>query len=165
MIIRKPQKSDWLSFGEMQKELDSETKFMMYEPGERPTGEDVFCGMLDWFERSGSYMLIAMDGGKMVGVIAAERGGFKRTHHVASVSTGVLMSYRRRGIGSRFFAEIEKWARENGVTRLELNVMCHNENAIALYKKSGFEIEGKRTHAMKVDGNYVDEYYMAKILD
>jgi Acetyltransferases, including N-acetylases of ribosomal proteins len=48
------------------------------------------------------------------------------------------------------------------LTRLELTVMVHNERAIALYKKMGFEIEGTKKRSMRIDGQYVDEYYMAK---
>ncbi len=42
--------------------------------------------------------------------------------------------------------------------------MAHNTAGIALYKKQGFEIEGTRRHAYIINGQYVDEYYMAKIL-
>jgi RimJ/RimL family protein N-acetyltransferase len=33
-----------------------------------------------------------------------------------------------------------------------------------LYEKSGFVVEGIKKNAMFVDGEYVDEYYMAKLL-
>ena len=33
-----------------------------------------------------------------------------------------------------------------------------------LYEKNGFVVEGIKRDAMFVDGNYVDEYYMAKLL-
>ena len=36
-----------------------------------------------------------------------------------------------------------------------------NKNAIALYKKIGFEIEGLMRDAMKVDGVYENTYLMA----
>lgn len=36
---------------------------------------------------------------------------------------------------------------------------------MALYKKQGFEIEGVRRQALVVNNHYVDEYYMAKLLD
>jgi RimJ/RimL family protein N-acetyltransferase len=59
---------------------------------------------------------------------------------------------------------MEKWAAENGVKRLELSVMTHNERGIALYKKMGFEIEGIKKASIFVNGVYVDEYLMSKIL-
>ncbi len=56
------------------------------------------------------------------------------------------------------------WAKNQGVTRLELTVMTHNEKAVKFYKKMGFQIEGKKVNSLKVDGVYVDEYYMGKYL-
>jgi RimJ/RimL family protein N-acetyltransferase len=51
-----------------------------------------------------------------------------------------------------------------GLHRLELMVMTHNAAAVALYRKMGFQVEGTHTHALCVDGRYVDEYCMAKLL-
>lgn len=48
-------------------------------------------------------------------------------------------------------------------TRLELTVRCDNEPAIHLYRKNGFVVEGVKKHTMRVNGEYVDEYTMAKL--
>lgn len=60
-------------------------------------------------------------------------------------------------------SELDKWTRENNLTRLELTVVSSNIVAKHLYEKNGFEIEGTRKNAMIIDGKYVDEYYMAKL--
>ena len=78
---------------------------------------------------------------------------------------GILKDYRGQGIGSLFFEQLEKWAAENGISRMELTVECTNTAAIRLYEKSGFKIEGTRLRSMKVNGCFVDEYYMGYILD
>ena len=72
--------------------------------------------------------------------------------------------YQGKGIGTTFFENLEKWAKENSVIRLELTVECHNEAARKLYEKSDFKVEGIRAKSMLVKGEVVDEYYMAKIL-
>ncbi len=59
---------------------------------------------------------------------------------------------------------MEQWARQRVITCLELTVMTHNQAGVALYKKQGFEIEGRKKHSLLVDGYYVDEYLMAKLL-
>lgn len=51
----------------------------------------------------------------------------------------------------------------NGIVRLELSVMTHNQAALALYIKNGFEIEGTKRKSLIIDGEWVDEYYMSKI--
>jgi RimJ/RimL family protein N-acetyltransferase len=40
----------------------------------------------------------------------------------------------------------------------------YNEAALALYRKMGFEIEGKKRHSLLINNTYVDEYWMAKLL-
>jgi lipid II:glycine glycyltransferase (peptidoglycan interpeptide bridge formation enzyme) len=42
----------------------------------------------------------------------------------------------------RNFVVKRSWAIERGFHRLELTVNTHNERAIRLYKKMGFEVEG-----------------------
>jgi hypothetical protein len=43
--------------------------------------------------------------------------------------------------------------------------MTHNEAGIALYRRRGFKIEGVKKHSLLVGGWYVDEYYMARLLE
>lgn len=43
--------------------------------------------------------------------------------------------------------------------------MTHHIAAVRLYKKMGFIIEGTKKHALKVKGQYVDEYVMSKLIN
>lgn len=88
----------------------------------------------------------------------------ERIRHTAYIVTGIRKPYRNRGIGTEFFARLNAWAEDHGVTRLELTVRKANEAAIHLYQKSGFVIEGLRKQSMCVSGAYADEYYMAKFI-
>jgi ribosomal protein S18 acetylase RimI-like enzyme len=81
------------------------------------------------------------------------------------VVIGVLQAFTGRRIGTRLFTALEIWARRHGIERLELTVRTDNERGTGLYKKMGFEIEGLKIRSLKVKGTYVNEYYMAKILD
>ena len=42
--------------------------------------------------------------------------------------------------------------------------MTHNKSGLALYKKRGFTVEGETIHALYIDGKFVDEYLMAKLI-
>ena len=42
--------------------------------------------------------------------------------------------------------------------------MAHNHRAADLYQRMGFSIEGRRTECLLVDGQFVDELYMATLL-
>lgn len=147
--------------------LDAETDYMMYEPNERTQTtnvqelkndieNNVICGS--------DFLQVAMENQKMVGYIRAERGKFNRILHTAYIVVGILKDYRGKGIGTSFFEMLDCWAKENGIKRLELTVECCNETARHLYEKSGFKIEGTREKSMFVNGSFVDEFYMAKIL-
>jgi RimJ/RimL family protein N-acetyltransferase len=43
-------------------------------------------------------------------------------------------------------------------------VNYNNERAIRLYEKFGFEREGVKRHALRVDGRYIDAFSMANLL-
>jgi RimJ/RimL family protein N-acetyltransferase len=42
--------------------------------------------------------------------------------------------------------------------------MAHNQRAFRLYERMGFVVEGRRRECLLVDGDFVDELYMAKLL-
>jgi len=148
----------------MLKQLDTETSFMMYEPGERTATADDMKHRIQQWENSGSLFLLLENEGDLAGFLSASRGEPRRIRHCAYLVTGILKDYRGRGYGALLFQKMEQWAKENSITRLELTVMTENEQARHLYEKMGFNIEGKKQRSMMVDGTAVDEYYMAKLL-
>jgi RimJ/RimL family protein N-acetyltransferase len=77
---------------------------------------------------------------------------------------GVLHAWVGRGIGRSLLEAVEGWAQSNGLHRLELMVNYNNERAIRLYEKFGFEREGVKRHALRVDGHYIDAFYVAKLI-
>ena len=154
------------AFWEMLNALDEETDAMMYEPGERRGRSDAArleAGLRRTLS-GGDFLWIAEENGAIAGFLHAERGGFRRNRHTAYIVVGVRAAWRGRGVGTALFERLETWARENGVIRLELTVECPNEAAAALYQKRGFAVEGVRRASMRVNGEFVDEYYMAKLL-
>ena len=165
MIICELNKENAHDFLEMQLQLDKETDNMLFEPDERPADINMVYRNIDGNNRTGSVVFLVYEDEKCVGFLLANRGGLKRIRHVAYVVTGVLKDYQRKGIGNALFEKLAGWARVNGLRRLELTVMTHNEAGIALYKKHGFEVEGIKKCSMFVNGVFVDEYYMAKIFD
>lgn len=52
-----------------------------------------------------------------------------------------------------------------GVQRIEAKVRTQNPRGVALYKKAGYQIEGTRRKAALIDGEFRDEYFIAKLLD
>jgi RimJ/RimL family protein N-acetyltransferase len=101
----------------------------------------------------------------IVGRISIARDSSVYSHHVAELGLMVAAEERRRGIGTALMEEAIKWARGSGVTKLELHVFPHNEPAIALYRKLGFQDEGHRRRHYRIAGHYVDAILMALYLD
>lgn len=164
MVIRNIEYRDAENFLDMLLHLDNETKYMMYEPDERPKDIEYINSMIQHFESEKDLILIANVSGKIVGYLTAEKGPFNRVKHSAFVVVGILSLFHGQGIGSALFKVLEDWAIQNKITRLELTVMCNNTGAIHLYEKNGFEIEGVKRNSIMVDDKCVDEYYMAKLI-
>ena len=169
MNIRSITSEDVFGFFTMMCHLDEETEYMMYEPGERKEKTKDLAPLRSTIEAAvsgGDLLLVAVtDSGEIVGYMWAERGDLNRVKHTAYIVIGIRKAYRGQGIGTEFFRRVDIWARNKGIVRLELTVECPNTDAIKLYQKQGFVIEGTRSKSMKVDGEFVDEYYMGKILD
>jgi RimJ/RimL family protein N-acetyltransferase len=166
MAIREIQESDAAAYLELGRQLDAETAFMMLEPGERTTSTEQQRERIRTALASpNSATFVVADGGRLVGVLGATGGAYRRNRHCAHLFIGVLQAYCGQGLGTRLFVTAERWARAKGLRRLELTVMVHNQAGIALYRKMGFIVEGLRKDSLLVNGNYIDEYYMVKILD
>ena len=106
-------------------------------------------------------VFVADDDGAVVARLSVARDPHVSSRHVADLGLFVAMSHRRRGIGRALLEEAVAWARETGVTKLELHVFPWNEPAIALYERFGFEREGLRRRHYRRGGEYVDAILMA----
>lgn len=165
LTIRSIKESDAEGFLSLCRQLDQETQLMLLEPDERQTTlEEQREHIRAILGSSNQNIFVAENDGQLVGYLAASGGSFRRNRHSAYIVIGILQAFTGRGLGTRLFAELERWAQAHKIHRLELTVMTHNERAIRLYKKAGFEVEGVRKHSLWVNGAYVDEYYMAKLL-
>lgn len=160
--IKEARPNDAQEFIAFLKQLDSETSFMLYEPGERKTNEEKMAHRIGETNKN-SLLLLAEDEGRIVGFLSAERGSANRIKHSAYIVIGILKNYRGKGIGQKMLEELDRWAMDNWIIRLELTVMKHNENAIKLYEKIGFKIESIREKSCFVNGKFIDEYHMAKV--
>jgi RimJ/RimL family protein N-acetyltransferase len=163
--IREIKEDDAEKFLDLCSQIDAETSFMMFEPGERPTTiEEQRCEIREILLRDNQTIFVAENDGQLIGYLTACGGRYKRNRQTAYIITGILRGFTSQGIGKKLFEKMEQWAKRKDIHRLELNVVAHNEAAVALYRKMGFEIEGKKKHSLLIDDTYADEYWMAKLL-
>ena len=150
----------------LQHKLDEESTFMLLEPDERKSGLQQVREMIEDFVLAETSVLIGAEAdGVLVGFMSLRGGSVRRNRHCAYVVVGISKQYQGMGIGTALFDAMEEWAAEHCLIRIELTVMTHNQRALDLYHKSGFRIEGTRVKSLKVDGCWVDEYYMGKIIE
>jgi len=84
------------------------------------------------------------------------------------VGLGMMISSDRpgQGIGQRLLAAGIEWARSVGAHKMTLEVWSHNERAIALYLRFGFDVEGRlRRHHRRRSGELWDSIAMGLVLD
>jgi RimJ/RimL family protein N-acetyltransferase len=166
MFIRPIQEKDSEQFLLLAKEIDQETQFMLLERGERATTiEEQRQKIRNVLSQSNQIILVAEHENELIGYLGAYGGNFQRNRHSVYLVVGILQAYTGQGVGAQFFKALEEWALTRDIHRLELTVMAHNNRAMRLYRKMGFETEGIKKDSLKINGKYVDEYYMVKILN
>ncbi|EPJ45230.1 MAG: hypothetical protein OFPII_29170 [Osedax symbiont Rs1] len=144
--------------------LDTETEFMLYEPGERKTTLAEQEKILTGFKQtSNKVMLIAEKADQVVGFCLIVGHCQARVSHVGSLVIGIVQQCTASGLGSQLMALVLTRASEMNILRIELNVSTNNYAAIALYKKFAFKIEGEKIAAINLNGILVNEYSMARV--
>lgn len=83
---------------------------------------------------------LALDGREVVGMctvqvyISTAEGG-----DVGLVEDVIVSAdYRQYGVGRDMLAGLEDWARQQGLTRLQLLADSHNQRALAFYQRNGW---------------------------
>jgi RimJ/RimL family protein N-acetyltransferase len=163
--IRQVDTLDASRFLKLCQQLDLETKYMLLEPGERTTSvKEQERRIRSIKKQRNQVIFVAERGANLVGYVAGLGGSYRRNQHKADVVIGILQEYANAGLGTRLLERLEDWARAIGLHKLELTVMAHNQRAIHLYKKMGYEVEGISADSLWVENRFVDELDMAKIL-
>jgi ribosomal protein S18 acetylase RimI-like enzyme len=111
-------------------------------------------------------MLVAEDGGEIVGYVAVGRATrLESNRHVADIrGLAVAPDHQGRGLGRALVQAALDAARERGARKVTLRVLGPNTAARALYESCGFVVEGVRRDEFLLDGRYVDDVLMARHL-
>ena len=165
-IYRRARPEDAAALYAFGRQLLSETSLMLLFPDERAKSVDDMRFVIQRFLEMPRHLLVnAWDGDVVVGEALCMGGQFERNRHGGRVGVGVLATHYGRGVGRGLMETIEWMAPEMGIRRLELTVMAHNERAHRLYLSMGYLDEGLNRESLFVDGRYVNEIMMAKLLD
>ena len=140
MEIRKLIESDYDMVSELYKELDefhvqARPDCFVHRDKDKIYPTDAYIQNLS---HPDVLQLGAFDGEQLVGVVRATLWEeVKDVKTVCLDNIYVLPAYRRKGVATRLFAEVELWAKEQGAIRLDLWTWDFNKNAIAMYQAMG----------------------------
>jgi RimJ/RimL family protein N-acetyltransferase len=159
VIVRPASPRDAASFVEGYRGVVAERRFLQAEEVHTPVRIYRRRFRRSWTSEAAH--LLAVEGDRVVGSLSIRRDIDPVTRHVATLGMFVVADRRSKGIGTALMAEGIRWARRHGVLRIELAVYPHNEAAIALYRKFGFDVEGRLVRHARKSYGYEDEILMA----
>lgn len=148
-------------------ELDDQAEFMLYSPGERKINVHDLRGHIRSLKDNSAIFIYRIKDVGIVSYLALYGGRMDRNSHVASLSCGTLKEWRCRGLASRLWGCAIEHSLKVGIEKIELTVVCKNYEAISLYFKWGFCIEGLRKESWRKNklASLEDEFYMAYALN
>ncbi|WP_409302093.1 GNAT family N-acetyltransferase [Peribacillus sp. SCS-155] len=164
MIIRKAVPEDAAKLADLIHSVE-ESNTMLFGPGERKLTEEAqLKTIVRLNDDPQSELLVAELSGELAGYLIIIGNTPIRVRHRIYLVVGVAEHARGKGVGTLLFEFMEDWASRKGIRRIELTVLANNTAALALYKKRGFRIEGTKRDSLYIDGHYVDEYYLSKLI-
>ena len=188
MPIRTLDARDAQDFATLLAALDRESEYLMFEPGERPLDLSALRARLGNRDPANGllYALVdplpdGADGTSgapapdaeppprapeepLVGFVGGQRRAGRRNRHCMHLVIAIFEARTGRGHGRALLDAVERFARREGVARLELSVQAENPRAVRLYERAGFEREGVQRRAVRLGDGWRDAYAYAKLL-
>jgi RimJ/RimL family protein N-acetyltransferase len=109
-------------------------------------------------------MLVAevISTGQVVGALTCQHRLHVSRWHVVQLGVMVCAAWREMDISARLLQEAIRWAqRHEVIRRMEVEVLAHDTEILALYTRLGFRIEGRGIEAVRKGDDYLDCYWMA----
>lgn len=130
-----------------------ERKYLALIQGFPPEGTRQF---IEFLAANRGVHLTARLGNQVVGWCDLTPQGMEGFRHAVRLGMGLLPACRGQGLGTRLLERAIADARALGYEKIELEVFATNTPAIRLYENQGFQPEGRRVRARKLDGVYDD---------
>jgi len=105
--------------------------------------------------------LAVLDDDRVVGWCEVRRDILPGRAHTGLLGMGLRAPYRGKGLGRRLLEQALKHARSLAFERIELMVRSPNVRAMRLYAAVGFQEEGRKRDAVRLDEGSEDEVLMA----
>lgn len=162
--IRSAEETDAKTLSIVRLQIDGETENLDREKGEAYIDEDGFKQLIHEDSKSPyNLFLVCETNERIVGFSRCEGTPLKRMRHKVEFGVCLLEEFWGYGIGTNFLKESIKWAENNNIKKITLNVLETNEKVILLYEKYGFENEGiLKKDKLLSDGQYYNTVIMGR---
>jgi RimJ/RimL family protein N-acetyltransferase len=157
VTVRQATPADIDALLDLLEEVAAERRFIATEPPvDRDARRPRFLRTLE----GGGCLLVAEAGGEIVGDLGIEVANGR-----GYLGMAVAAGWRGRGVGTALLSAALEWSRTNRLHKVVLEVFPHNEAALALYRKFGFEQEGYlRAQERRESGELWDAIAMGLLL-
>lgn len=165
-VIREISIKDVENFIDLLSKIYDESEFTFYNPGEySPTVSSASQHLEKYITSPSKAIYVAESDEQLVGYVFVNTETYERTQHEAVIYLGVKRYYQKQGIGQALINAIEAWSLNHNIRRIEATVVTENADAVELFKGVGFQIEGELKDKLFINGQYYNEFVMAKILN
>jgi ribosomal protein S18 acetylase RimI-like enzyme len=126
-----------------------ERRYLASAVGFPVDGTRAFIGSV---KAAGGVHVIAVGSGEVIGWCDIVPHPFEGMQHVGRLGMGVHKNYRSRGVGRELLSVAVQKAFARALERIELEVFASNGSAVRLYERFGFQCEGRKVAARRLDG-------------
>lgn len=111
---------------------------------------------------TGKYVVLESNG-KIIGHALLDPLQLEVTAHAVNLTLVIHEGFEGKGYGKALLFHLIQWAKSNPeIEKIMLHVRSSNKNAISLYEKMGFVVEGVRVKMIKLGpDSYLDNIAMA----
>ncbi|ESU30139.1 hypothetical protein G3A_23595 [Bacillus sp. 17376] len=165
MEFRSAVEAEAAALSDLRLQIDGETENLDREPGEAFIDPQGLQSIIKADSESArNIFLVAETNGRLIGFSRCAGNDLKRFRHKVELGVGVLKEFWGYGVGKNLLQESISLAGENGFRKMTLNVMESNENALRLYQKLGFDVEGiLKDDKLLSDGKYYNMIMMGRV--
>jgi RimJ/RimL family protein N-acetyltransferase len=162
VIIREAVKEDAEQLLAHSKHIIETSPFMVSSPEEFSFSIEQEERWIEEQRKTGGAVFVAEENGKVVGMLNFRVTPRKKLLHHGLTGISIREEYCNQGLGTKLMETLIAWAKEQpSIEMLCLEVLSTNDWAIHVYKKLGFQEEGRRVdHIKQLDGTYVDDILM-----
>ncbi len=166
VFIRPMRGDDYESARLFLRQITQETIFTNQYPGQPDIDKEKSISLYE-NQKANCFIGTFTDEGRLIAVASFSITHFGNPWSGRNCTFGItiLKEFCGLGLGTILMQVLENEARQRNMHRIEGQVRSKNRQAIALYLKRGFEIDGHAKETAFINGEWHDEYHISKILD